>query len=152
MTTDVKPANGKPANVNRIGLTQQEYRGGETTLCQGCGHNSITAQIIAAAYDLSLQHLESERNFLNPANPALRRLIIQQVRRLHLRGGHVEATRFGTDLFDTELILRAERAGLPTTEIPVRVEETRPSRSPIVRRVVRSLVGLARLRVVLWRD
>jgi 2-oxoglutarate/2-oxoacid ferredoxin oxidoreductase subunit beta len=55
MTTDVKPANGRPANVNRIGLTQQEYRGGESTLCQGCGHNSITAQIIAAAYDLALQ-------------------------------------------------------------------------------------------------
>src|SRR3954447_12916933 len=55
MTTEVKPANGKPANVNRIGLTQHEYRGGESTLCQGCGHNSITAQIIAAAYDLSLQ-------------------------------------------------------------------------------------------------
>src|ERR1041385_1253322 len=55
MTTEVKPANGRPANVNRIGLTQQEYRGGESTLCQGCGHNSITAQIIAAAYDLSLQ-------------------------------------------------------------------------------------------------
>ncbi|MCU1462352.1 MAG: hypothetical protein JWO37_2427 [Acidimicrobiales bacterium] len=63
-----------------------------------------------------------------------------------------EACRFGTDLFDTELILRAERAGLGTTEIPVRVEETRPSRSPIVRRVVRTLVGLGRLRVVLWRD
>ena len=55
MTTEVKPANGKPANTNRIGLMQQEYRGGESTLCQGCGHNSITAQIIAAAYDLSLQ-------------------------------------------------------------------------------------------------
>ena len=55
MTTDVKPANGKPANVNRIGLTQQEYRGSETTLCQGCGHNSITSQIIAAAYDLALR-------------------------------------------------------------------------------------------------
>jgi tetratricopeptide (TPR) repeat protein len=49
-------------------------------------------------YDLSLQHLESERNFLNTANPALRRLIIDQVRRLHLRGGHVEATRFGQDI------------------------------------------------------
>jgi tetratricopeptide (TPR) repeat protein len=46
-------------------------------------------------YDLSLQHLESERNFLNTSNPALRRLIIDQVRRLHLRGGHVEAMRFG---------------------------------------------------------
>src|SRR5689334_800258 len=55
MTTEVKPANGKPANVNRIGLTQQEYRGNESTLCQGCGHNSITSQIIAAAFDLSLQ-------------------------------------------------------------------------------------------------
>ena len=50
-----------------------------------------------ALYDLSLQHLESERNFLNTANPALRRLIIDQVRRLHLRGGHVEAVRFGQD-------------------------------------------------------
>jgi tetratricopeptide (TPR) repeat protein len=50
-----------------------------------------------AAYDLSLQHLESERNFLNTSNPALRRLIIDQVRRLHLRGGHVEAIQFGHD-------------------------------------------------------
>ncbi len=52
MTTDVK-TNGK-AKVNRIGLTQQDYHGGATTLCPGCGHNSITSQIIAAAYDLSL--------------------------------------------------------------------------------------------------
>ncbi len=51
-----------------------------------------------AIYDLSLQHLESERNFLNTDNPALRRLIIDQVRRLHLRGGHVEAMRFGQDI------------------------------------------------------
>ena len=55
MTTDVKPTNGKPASSNRLGLTQQEYRGNESTLCQGCGHNSITSQIIAAAYELSLQ-------------------------------------------------------------------------------------------------
>src|ERR1041384_8025439 len=54
MTTEATSANGKPANVNRIGLTQPEYRGGESTLCQGCGHNSITSQIIAAAYDLAL--------------------------------------------------------------------------------------------------
>jgi hypothetical protein len=50
-----------------------------------------------AAYDLSLQHLESEPDFLNTDQPALRRLIIDQVRRLHLRGSHTEAVRFGTD-------------------------------------------------------
>lgn len=57
----------------------------------------------------------------------------------------------GTDLFDTELVLRAERAGLRVDEIPVRVEQRRPSRSSIGRRIPRTVVGLARLRVALWR-
>jgi glycosyltransferase involved in cell wall biosynthesis len=62
------------------------------------------------------------------------------------------ACRFGTDLFDTELILRAERAGLHTVELPVEVVERRPSRSPIWRRVPRTLLGLVRLRLQLWRQ
>jgi glycosyltransferase AglD len=60
--------------------------------------------------------------------------------------------RFGADLFDTELVLRAERAGLVTVELPVAVEERRPPRTPIWRRVPRTLVGLVRLRVALWRE
>ena len=48
-----------------------------------------------AAYDISWPHIESERNFLHTANPALRRLIIDQVRRLHLHGGQAEAVQFG---------------------------------------------------------
>lgn len=55
MTVETKPSNGRPANTNQIGLTQTEYRGGDSTLCQGCGHNSITSQIIASAFELSLQ-------------------------------------------------------------------------------------------------
>lgn len=62
------------------------------------------------------------------------------------------ACHSGTDLFDTELVLRAERAGLRTVELPVVVVERRPSRSPIWRRVPRTLWGLVRLRVLLWRD
>jgi len=64
----------------------------------------------------------------------------------------VEACRFGTDLFDTELVLRAERAGLRTAELPVTVEELRPSRTPIARRIPRTIGGLVRLRVALWRE
>lgn len=64
----------------------------------------------------------------------------------------VEACRYGTDLFDTELVLRAERAGLPTSELPVTVEELRPSRTPIARRIPRTVVGLVRLRLALWRE
>lgn len=60
--------------------------------------------------------------------------------------------RFGTDLFDTELILRAERAGLRTVELPVVVVERRPSRSPIWRRMARTAWGLVQLRLDLWRE
>ena len=54
MTVDTKRSNGKPANVNLIGLTRQEYHGNPSTLCAGCGHDSIASQIIASAFDLSL--------------------------------------------------------------------------------------------------
>jgi 2-oxoglutarate/2-oxoacid ferredoxin oxidoreductase subunit beta len=40
--------------VNLAGLTKTEYRGAPSTLCQGCGHNSIASQIIAAAYELNI--------------------------------------------------------------------------------------------------
>jgi glycosyltransferase involved in cell wall biosynthesis len=64
----------------------------------------------------------------------------------------VRATRFGADLFDTELVLRAERAGLVVAELPVTVQETRPPRSSIVKRITRSLAGLLRLRIALWQE
>jgi len=41
--------------VNLIGLEKSDYRGDVTTLCQGCGHNSISSQIIAACYELDIQ-------------------------------------------------------------------------------------------------
>ena len=50
------------------------------------------------------------------------------------------------DLFDTELMLRAERAGRRIVEVPTAVEELRASRSSILRRVPRTLRGLAALR------
>lgn len=40
--------------ANALGLDRTEYRGGTSTLCPGCGHDSISNQIISAAYDLSL--------------------------------------------------------------------------------------------------
>lgn len=64
----------------------------------------------------------------------------------------VQTCRFGTDLFDTELVLRAERSGLRCTEVPVTVEELRPSRTSIARRIPRTLLGLVRLRLALWQE
>lgn len=59
----------------------------------------------------------------------------------------IRRCRHGADLFDTELVLRAERAGLVVVEVPVTVQERRPSRTPLWRRVPRTLAGLVRLRL-----
>lgn len=40
--------------VNELGLSRNDYKGGVSTLCQGCGHNSISNQIIAVAYEMSI--------------------------------------------------------------------------------------------------
>jgi 2-oxoglutarate ferredoxin oxidoreductase subunit beta len=40
--------------TNTIGLTRADYRGVPSTLCAGCGHDSVASQIVAAAFDLSL--------------------------------------------------------------------------------------------------
>jgi 2-oxoglutarate/2-oxoacid ferredoxin oxidoreductase subunit beta len=55
VTTANRPA-GQPAGakVNRIGLERADYKGNPSTLCQGCGHDSISSQIMAVAYELSL--------------------------------------------------------------------------------------------------
>ena len=40
-----------PIQTNKAGLSKNDYRGLPSTLCQGCGHNSIANQIISACYE-----------------------------------------------------------------------------------------------------
>ncbi len=40
--------------VNQVGMTRADYKGLPSTLCQGCGHNSIANQIITACYELDI--------------------------------------------------------------------------------------------------
>jgi 2-oxoglutarate ferredoxin oxidoreductase subunit beta len=53
MATGVTTA-GRSASTNLIHLSKADYRGLPSTLCQGCGHNSIAAQIISACYEMSV--------------------------------------------------------------------------------------------------
>jgi 2-oxoglutarate/2-oxoacid ferredoxin oxidoreductase subunit beta len=56
MTYIAKPPVRHPAlQTNAIGLTRRDYEGAITTLCAGCGHDSITAAIIQAFWDLSIE-------------------------------------------------------------------------------------------------
>lgn len=50
--------------------------------------------------------------------------------------------RTDREIFDTEIVLRAERAGLRVLEIPVQVNESRPSRYSLVKRIPATLSDL----------
>ena len=41
--------------TNKLGLSKQDYVGSKSTLCPGCGHDAITAQIIQATWELGLE-------------------------------------------------------------------------------------------------
>lgn len=39
---------------NELGLTVRDYEGGMSTLCAGCGHDSVTSAIVQATFELSI--------------------------------------------------------------------------------------------------
>ena len=51
MSTTLTP----PKKVNRLGLEVLSYKGGKTTLCAGCGHNSISERIVECFYELGIE-------------------------------------------------------------------------------------------------
>lgn len=51
--SEALPMAGAPAQVNLAGLTKNEYRGNPSTLCQGCGHNSISNQLVSALFEMN---------------------------------------------------------------------------------------------------
>jgi glycosyltransferase involved in cell wall biosynthesis len=64
----------------------------------------------------------------------------------------VRKCRMDKDIFASELVLRVERMGLRVVEIPVQIEEQRPARIPLVRRVPRVLWQIFRLFLVIRLD
>ena len=55
MTSIPKPPVRHPAlQTNAIGLTRRDYEGAMSTLCAGCGHDSITAAIVQAFWELDI--------------------------------------------------------------------------------------------------
>src|SRR5712692_5479172 len=54
-TTVVPPAAPPPKKTNRLGLEVLSYKGGKTTLCAGCGHNSISERIVECFYELGVE-------------------------------------------------------------------------------------------------
>jgi 2-oxoglutarate ferredoxin oxidoreductase subunit beta len=56
MTYLAKPKLHHPTlTVNKVGYTRRDYEGRISTLCAGCGHDSISAAIIQACWELDIE-------------------------------------------------------------------------------------------------
>ena len=56
MTYLTKPRMHHPAlQTNKVGYTRRDYEGKISTLCAGCGHDSISAAIIQACWELDIE-------------------------------------------------------------------------------------------------
>lgn len=56
MTFIAKPRLHHPTlHTNKVGYTRRDYEGRISTLCAGCGHDSISAAIIQACWDLDIE-------------------------------------------------------------------------------------------------
>jgi 2-oxoglutarate ferredoxin oxidoreductase subunit beta len=56
MTFIAKPKVAHPSLPrNELGLTTRDYEGAVSTLCAGCGHDSVTAALIQAVFELDIE-------------------------------------------------------------------------------------------------
>jgi len=58
-STAQKKRPARTPKVNRLGLDRNQYKGSPSTLCKGCGHDSISARIINASWELGIDQTQT---------------------------------------------------------------------------------------------
>lgn len=93
------------ATLNRIGLARDAYKGAATTLCAGCGHNSITNHLIKAMYELGVEpHMLAKMSGIGCSSktPAY---FVEQAHGFNGVHGRMPALTTGAQLANRKLIM-----------------------------------------------
>lgn len=106
-------------------------------------HRPMIRRLATRVFNLMLRVILDSRVSDTHGMKGFRRELVEDL------AAKVVSTR---DLFDTELVVRAERAGYRIVEVPVHVEEMRSARSSLLKRVPRTILGLLRIRRLLRQD
>jgi 2-oxoglutarate ferredoxin oxidoreductase subunit beta len=91
--------------LNRIGLSRDAYKGAATTLCAGCGHNSITNHLMKALYELGIDpHLLAKMSGIGCSSktPAY---FVEQAHGLNGVHGRMPALTTGAAVANRKLLL-----------------------------------------------
>jgi 2-oxoglutarate ferredoxin oxidoreductase subunit beta len=93
------------ATLNRIGLARDAYKGAATTLCAGCGHNSITNHLVKAMYELGVEpHMLAKMSGIGCSSktPAY---FVEQAHGFNGVHGRMPALTTGAQLANRKLIM-----------------------------------------------
>jgi len=110
--------------------------------------------------DPTLNHLAPYRQFLSWGLNTLLQLFFgfigrdthgQKILRISSISPHARRCVMQRGQFDTELVLRAIRAGLWIAEVPVPISEHRPARNLMLRKIYNNVRDIFRLRTVMNR-
>ena len=118
MSYIAKPSAHHPAlPKNTLGLTRRDYEGTMSTLCAGCGHDSITAALIEACFEMDLPaHRIAKVSGIGCSSKAPTYFLVAQPR-LQLRA---RAHAVGHDRRRTSPTATSSTSAYPATATPPR--------------------------------
>ena len=91
--------------VNHIGLPRLAYKGAATTLCAGCGHNSITNHLIKALFELGVEpHRLAKMSGIGCSSKAIA-YFVDRAHGMNAVHGRMPAVTTGAHLANRDLIM-----------------------------------------------
>ena len=91
--------------LNRVGLNRDDYKGAHTTLCAGCGHNSITNHIVKALYDSGIEpHLLAKMSGIGCSSKAAAYLV-ERAHGFNGAHGRMPSLATGAKLANRDLVV-----------------------------------------------
>ena len=91
--------------MNRVGLPRDAYKGAATTLCAGCGHNSITNHMIKALYELGVEPQRLAKMSGIGCSSKTPAYFVEQAHGFNGVHGRMPALTTGAQLADRRLIM-----------------------------------------------
>jgi len=93
------------ATLNHIGLGRDAYKGAATTLCAGCGHNSITNHLVKALYELGVEPHQLAKMSGIGCSSKTPAYFVEQAHGFNGVHGRMPALTTGAQLADRRLIM-----------------------------------------------
>jgi 2-oxoglutarate ferredoxin oxidoreductase subunit beta len=104
MSSSSPAAAAKPAQANRIGFEMKVYKGLESTLCAGCGHDAITNSLIKGLFEYGVKPTQVAKLSGIGCSSKTTAYFLSQSHGFNAVHGRMAAIAVGTNLANRQLL------------------------------------------------